>query len=1002
MAKYELDIAGSTYEVDAPDNATPDTMKQIAATILAQEKQDMEAQASAEVDSTQQATPVTMPESTTTQTATTNDPRTQLPSAGYLPSAIEAASGIAAPMVAGAIGAGSGGGLTLPGLAVGGAIAAGGQAAADWLRSKSFEGGKVSPARAAMAAPLAFIPVKNAKTIGGAIKAGLEAGGLTTAGISTADYFDTGHLPSLEKVGTDMFITTLLGTLGSRLGGQLERDIGPEAANTMTRAEDLTPQMNVPKDRVDDIKEIERATKTSKQEPDRFEQITLNTQKRRAKQKAKATGKIIYKSNEDFDFSSSRKTPTDESVPPQSTGLSSAELAKLSAFGRRAKREQRLTPEQQVREDIALEGLSAREGGLSDDQLLQYIQQDMGVPEAQRVKTATSSGDDEFNHYITNLASGEPRYMTSPIGIRGEAGLRPQAGVIQDLSSATGMPAFNHYAWLERQTELKRQYEDLIAGRGSEENWGLTRIFERTSQNKRAQMARWFKAPDDQRQILERDYNWNSKDIARAKQLAKFINARLDEYKDYDLSSLQGLDAEPDALKMVTRIVRVGSFKKFLGDQWEDIRKGYYGLSQSRTATETQRLLGNEMVKILDAAKGPPDGRFFIGLQSLVNKTIKRLGIPIEVDSHDVVDTMLNAQNLAYLAGNIPSLIRDSFQPVLTAYPKLGAKYFAKGIKLAMSKTGKEAAESAGITRGMTTGMHDVLSIAKGPISRAVQTVTKAGMMPRQMNESFGRSLVYNGMVAKAQDALREARKLEDPIAQVRRFIDLADIDRMHPEVQKEVAAHYLLRKPEDAIDYAARALVNETMFDYTSMARPKLIRNPAGKLGLTYGVWPAAYTEYLTNFHNFGPGWKVKRDRARLMLAHGAILGTFGSLGALAGDENAYRDAAKQVFWGPVSLTESGIGSLAYSAAHTLAGDPNAPPELKYKAKGFIPGSAAYRNIKDVVTESNAFRSAGRLVGFVRGHKKEDGTIQKPRFKTVKGPTEEESFFRRALPKIF
>lgn len=1024
MATYRMQIGDGEWDVEAPEDATPQQMQQIAASLISQQNIDDTAEQARQQEAQPQAqlTPTT-PSVDNAPTTTTTSDVPQLPSAGMLPTAVRAFGGISAPLVAGAMATGSGGTLTLPAVATGGAIASGSEALAQWLEKQSAEGREsYSPARIAMEAPLVFVPIGKARTLGAALKEGAKAGALTTAGISAADYYDTGNLPKIKDVGTTMFITTLLATLGSRLAGVVERDAGPEAASQIAKSDDLLGNpMEVPPDRMREIEEIEKAAKKAPSQTGPDDPLTMRGKatRRGNVKKRQAAGKVIKPTSEEFDFSSSRKGGKVHPYGENAEGPIPEEAIATN-------------PTDKVREDIALEGVSTRDPKIAANSLIEHVQSDLGVPEASRVNVTPKQAYSDFENYLERLYGGN---FQSPVGPLGEFGLRPTADVVRDLSSATGIPAYHHYAWLERAVEQKRQFEDLWTGHGTKEQWGVTRIFRGTSKKRRYQITEWLEAKD--KSVIEQKYGWKAGDIERAQQLRGFYNKLfalfgvdgdkfLTEYAPHIRKIMSsGVDLgsedprvpkevlpffkhdrtgqldfyEKDALKAAVRYLKAGTFEKFLGPKWEEMRSLYYKLAENKTNSQAVRRLGNEMLKVLETIKGPKTDAVFVGMESFFNNLARRLGFDGGVDTHVVIDNLLNIQNLAYLGGNIPSLTRDVFQPVLTAYPLLGPKYFAKGLKIASTKAGRQAAEAAGITRGMTTGLHDALALAKGPVSRIIQSVTKKGMYPRQLNESFGRSAVYHAMYEKGKDALAEVMKhdLSAP-EQLRRFLDLSDIDRMHPQTQLEIAHQFLMGNHAEALDVAARSMVNTTMFDYTAMGRPKIMRNTAGKLGLTYGVWPTAYTEFMVNFGNYGAPWKILRDRGRLLISHGAIVGLFGGLGVLAGDTDAFNDAFRQTFWGPTVPSESGLLNLGRSALESAGGSPTAPQELKYKARGLIPGASAYRNYRDIVDEPNSFRKAGRLFGFVRGHQKKDGTwvLSSPR--PIKPPESSESKLFRNL----
>lgn len=615
----------------------------------------------------------------------------------------------------------------------------------------------------------------------------------------------------------------------------------------------------------------------------------------------------------------------------------------------------------------------------------------------------------------------------------------PQLDRFARIQERTGVTTYEDAVRLNDKYHLHQNFVDKFAGT-------LRSIFKGTNETKRAAYTAWLEAPN--KLAVEDHFKFSRQDKINVRKLRGFYNRmfsefgldserflteyspRLRQFNSLDEAFPQGLPREikffadfmrgpdstidireMDALVNATKYLRDGSFERHLGKDYELMRLKYVGLPDPANPSRRIGGMRDETVKepfaqFLGAMRynpSPTMKQLSITLNRLNDRFGKATGVRLpQADTEKFLDELLALQYGGLLGFRPSSAIRNGMQPIQTGVPLLGWKHFVKGFRQAMTAEGRELATKNGALRGDIANIQALRTIPLGKGRRALHAFNNLSLTPFQKVENVSRAWMYLGGRQKALDAFKEAN------GNVERFVDLADIDRFAPPIQRDILKQLETGGVEAAADRLGKALVGSTMFGYAMTERPQVLTTAGGRFAGSFGTWAASYGSYLANNLGpsaYGPKWKVRRDRMRFVAANAALLGSFSLAGYAAGDRNSLADNMAWTGLGPLFFSGGPMLDLTMSsgrAATELTGSiPTAAilatraalegedigavlgeavqedviptrgtREFLKNARNYIPGSQAIEDFRKARKDEDPLVGAARLLGLRRGAK--------------------------------
>ena len=409
---------------------------------------------------------------------------------------------------------------------------------------------------------------------------------------------------------------------------------------------------------------------------------------------------------------------------------------------------------------------------------------------------------------------------------------------------------------------------------------------------------------------------------------------------------------ETDSLKAALRYTKALADEKHLGKNFRAAVDRYAFVRDN-----VDPLGGSSMIAFFNTIKGSPDPLFEAVSTSFRNIT-KRLGVNISEEALDQFSSNLVASQYAAVLGfRVGPAIRNSTQFIQTTYSQIGGEGIAAGIKEAMTKEGRELAESIGVTQGQVVNLAKTSTLGRGLATRSLAALNKSGLFMFQSIEDATRTVAFLGTRRKSLNAARKAA------GDVEKWADISDLDRISPAFAEPIKAVFRTGDVEAAANMHAQHITDLTMFGYAVGERPEILTGRVGKAIGSLGVWPASYASFLGEGFRHGPAWKSHRDMTRFIQANAVLGSTFAAAGYAFGDEDAVKDNLGWLFLSPIYFTGSPLfGAItAVGQAVTGGGPPQRPGAFVKAFKGITPLSGI----------SDDFRKAGQLdkdEGFFEG----------------------------------
>lgn len=305
-----------------------------------------------------------------------------------------------------------------------------------------------------------------------------------------------------------------------------------------------------------------------------------------------------------------------------------------------------------------------------------------------------------------------------------------------------------------------------------------------------------------------------------------------------------------------------------------------------------------------------------LGYQGEIEKSLNDWGSKLSIKTNGAVPPDIFRRTIDFLMTNayaatlgIPRLapiIANGLQTFVTTYPELGDKYFAVGIKRALSKDGFQPLRDRGflVEKGFVYGGELASAATTGKFGQAVkkyEDLNRLSLKPFSSVDNLNRAITYHGVVARFEDnwnAFLDGKLTYD------QFEKNISMDGFNPTLQGILREKFAQNTPEalsQAQDLMAQDIMDSTQFPYRKGAETRLHYGLKGKFGLQYTQWPWEYAHTLKSWIARGQWDKLLR-----WYAMGAAIGR-------SFKEAFGIDVSRYILLGPVANFP--VGPLANAA---------------------------------------------------------------------------------------
>lgn len=536
------------------------------------------------------------------------------------------------------------------------------------------------------------------------------------------------------------------------------------------------------------------------------------------------------------------------------------------------------------------------------------------------------------------------------------------------IQERTGITVFDDWRRLE---DLRGKYMSYLDRHMPE----LKPIFSGTSAEKRVQYSAWLEAPD--KAAVEKALNFSKQDRINVRKLRGIFDKHFTEFginpdrylTDYlprlrmalrdlpaDVSPDEynaairrafgdnvpkevkffaefsrkdgaGVDfRELDSLKLVSRYIREGAFKKFVGDQY-NLMSYKYRYDKPFIKDFDKRGVNvtvDAFNSYLQTFRRPPSA-VFSTIDDAVDRVVRFVSraegrkVP-EGLSEKVVGEIAGMYYGGLMGWRIPTMMRNSFQPIQTTYPLIGGRHLLAGLAEASTKEGKELALAKGVIRGDVESLHELRDLTSSRLLAGARKLTDKSLAGFQGVENWSRRVTYLGARRKFLDAAKQVGTDD-----VKKLFDVGDVDMLHRVMQNDIEKILKADGLEAAADRYAKDIVQSAMFGYGQGERGELFRGTGGRALGAFGIWPSAYASYLGNIRSM-PTHKAKRAVARLLGANAALASSIGLTGKYLSDSEDIETDTGWLLFGQLGFTGGPIKDLALSGIEGSTQLLNAP----------------------------------------------------------------------------
>lgn len=435
-------------------------------------------------------------------------------------------------------------------------------------------------------------------------------------------------------------------------------------------------------------------------------------------------------------------------------------------------------------------------------------------------------------------------------------------------------------------------------------------------------------------------------------------------------------DTIEEITKMYEEATKTGAVKSLTRPEADIVNKFISDLRGWSTSFDTAaEITGSNLVKMIN--KLIPKERF----ENIEYRAVKKVGVK---DGRKVVyqewEEVSRAPGYFETTGIVRKLVdfhlgltysgAMGFRPVtvvrnlmqsMLSLPVLGPKYWAKGVKKALTMEGMAEAKSNRIL------MNDYLPVGGeyAPVKGAVSQMARAGLWGFRKVDAFNRAVAYHGMKMKVNDLgtawLKKVSGTKDRAIineATKKYIRDVDMDFFHRTlIDSEVLP--LLEK-KDIVGLSERMgkhMAENTQWNYRRANSPYWMKGNMGRVLGQFGTWPTWYLDYMRSL-----GRGSKRNAAKRI----AIFTAQGLAMEQIGEQVFGVDIKKWFLYHPLSWAGSPVIGALSSAKDVAMGTEYEKQkginQLKQVGLLYAPYSLAIKSImdsNDYYKEEDKFKKA-------------------------------------------
>lgn len=266
----------------------------------------------------------------------------------------------------------------------------------------------------------------------------------------------------------------------------------------------------------------------------------------------------------------------------------------------------------------------------------------------------------------------------------------------------------------------------------------------------------------------------------------------------------------------------------------------------------------------------------FQNLQSIVQETAQILGVSVDRDfSSQIINGLAALTYQATIPFRAALIARNYFQMLQMIVPRVGARDFFEGLRIALTKEGFAMARRA---NAVTENVAPIISqealfdFTGLKLSRRMQRLTEVGFRWYQKADDLGRATAFHAQRVRASRALSQWQKgaYGNPRSQKSflKMLNEGKVSTFDPLDQQQFVDLLKAGRIEEAKSYLGEMLARETIFRYGHANHPAGWGSVAGRLFGQFGTWPVQYKDFLVQGLTRG----TVKDKAEFLLWHGGI----------------------------------------------------------------------------------------------------------------------------------
>lgn len=335
----------------------------------------------------------------------------------------------------------------------------------------------------------------------------------------------------------------------------------------------------------------------------------------------------------------------------------------------------------------------------------------------------------------------------------------------------------------------------------------------------------------------------------------------------------------------------------------------------------------------IEGIASPPEKAFQYAIDNTLNSLAEQIDAKFGTEyvarmkgKYNPLSTLVTATSASYLAARPYPIFRNLAQSLITGGSVIGDRWWMEGVDRAMKPGSLTRGAQMGLTMEKGIPLTSGTDLSQNWFGRLVSKVMK----PYKWSDDFNRVVVYNGMEARIESALKdlELHKItmkEFQTVSGANLFGLAEMDDAMQMLVKGDIPGFTHR--------LARLASDRTQFLYEQFNQPQMFRSAVGRFLGQYTSWP-------TNFMNLTVN-RLTNDALTLKQKIGYFARLGASTGAIAfGLASAGLNVRQWAPWNMMMLQGGPYYQLIDDMMGFINGDTNALTSLSRTLAGLVPFS--------------------------------------------------------------